>query len=330
MPTLAPGTNTVQQPRLLRRMSVGVALIAALVVSVALVPAIGHRLPSAPDCPIFPADNHWNLKVDQLPVHENSDAIVRSIGRDTGLHPDFGSGRYEGAKIGIPYVVVPRDQKKVPISFYYPDESDPGPYPIPKDAPIEGGRDSDGDRHVIVIDKGRCKLYEVFDAHPKDGGARWKAGSGAIWDLTSNELRPEGWTSADAAGLPILPGLARWSDVKQGSIDHALRFTVERSRRAYIYPATHYASDLTDPDLPAMGQRLRLKADFDISGFSPQAQVVLTALKEYGMIVADNGSDWYISGAPNGNWDNDDLHELGDVLGRNFEVVDTSELPKPD
>ena len=297
----------------------------------AAAPSAGaHRLPAAPKCPVFPANNHWNLRVDDLPVHDNSDAIVRSIGLSDGLHPDFGSGRWEGAPIGIPYVVVPRDQKKVPISFDYADESDPGPYPIPRDAPIEGGRDSDGDRHVIVIDKGRCKLYEVFAAYPRDGGNRWQAGSGATWDLRSNDLRPRGWTSADAAGLPILPGLVRWSDVKKGSIDHALRFTVSRTRRAYIYPARHYASSLTDPDLPAMGQRLRLKTSFDISGFSRQARIILRALKRYGMIVADNGSDWFITGSPNRHWNNDQLHEIGEVLGRHFEVVDTTKLPKPD
>lgn len=308
-----------------------VVLVLVLVVGVAsTVPAFGRRLPDAPRCPVFPADNHWNLRIDDLPVHRNSDAIVRSIGLDEGLHPDFGSGKYNGAPIGIPYVTVGRDQRKVPISFGYADESDPGPYPIPRYAPIEGGRASTGDRHVIVVDRARCRLYEVFAAYPEDGGSRWRAGSGATWDLTSNDLRPKGWTSADAAGLPILPGLVRYSDVKKGSIDHALRFTVSRTRRAYIYPARHYASSLTDPDLPAMGQRLRLKAGFDISGFSRQAKVVLTALKRYGMIVADNGSDLYITGSPHRRWNNDALRELGEVLGRNFEVVDTSELPKPD
>ncbi|HET7481359.1 MAG TPA: hypothetical protein VFK89_00725 [Actinomycetota bacterium] len=293
------------------------------------VPATGHRLPSAPRCPIFPEDNQWNLRIDDLPVLSNSDAIVRNIGPTEGLHPDFGSGRYQGARIGIPYTVVPGSQKKRPVSFYYADESDPGPYPIPKGAPIEGGRHSDGDRHVIVVDKGHCKLYELYDAHPRDGGRRWRAGSGATWDLRSNHVRPRGWTSADAAGLPILPGLARWSDVKKGSIDHALRFTVARTRRHYIYPARHFASDLTGRNLPSMGQRLRLKASFDISGFPRQAKIVLRALKRYGMIVADNGSDWYISGAPNRHWDNDALHRLGEVVGRNFEVVDTSSLPRP-
>ena len=308
-----------------RSLSLGIVVLCAL----SAVPASSHRLPDARRCPVFPRSNQWNLKVDDLPVHRNSDAIVRSIGLDEGLHPDFGSGRYNGAPIGIPYVTVGRDQRRVPISFEYDDESDPGPYPIPRDAPIEGGRDSSGDRHVIVVDKGRCKLYEVFAAYPENGGDRWRAGSGATWDLRSNDLRPKGWTSADAAGLPILPGLARFPDVKKGSIDHALRFTVSRTRRAYIYPARHFASSATDPDLPAMGQRLRLKAGFDISGFSKQAKIVLRALKAYGMIVADNGSDWYITGSPDRRWNNDALHELGDVLGRNFEVVDTSSLPRP-
>ena len=308
---------------------VAIALV-AVVVSLTFVPnASSHRIPAAPDCPIFPATNHWNLRVDDLPLHPRSNAIVRSIGLGEGLHPDFGSGRYQGARIGIPYTVVPGSQEKVPVRFEYADESDPGPYPIPPDAPIEGGRSSDGDRHVIVVDKGHCKLYELFAAYPVDGGDRWEAGSGAIWDLRSNELRPRGWTSADAAGLPILPGLARFSDVKKGSINHALRVTVSRSRRHYIYPARHYASDLTSRDLPSMGQRLRLKASYDISGFPRQVRIVLKALKRYGLIVADNGSDWYITGAPNAGWNNDALHELGRVWGRNFEVVDTSRLPRP-
>jgi hypothetical protein len=278
---------------------------------------------------MFPPDNHWNLQVDDLPIHPNSNAIVRSIGLSDTMHADFGSGLYQGAKIGIPFVVVPGDQKKVPVRFLYADESDPGPYPIPADAPIEGGRDSDGDRHVIVVDKDNCMLYEMFSSYRRDGGARWRAGSGATWDLTSNALRPRGWTSADAAGLPILPGLARYDEVEQGVIDHALRLTVDRSRSAFIYPARHFASSLTSRDLPAMGQRLRLKADFDISGFPEQAQVILQALKTYGMIVADNGSDWFISGAPDAGWNNTALHTLGQIEGSNFEVVDTSQLPRP-
>jgi hypothetical protein len=195
--------------------------------------------------------------------------------------------------------------------------------------PIEGGRSSDGDRHVIVVDRSRCKLYELFDAHPVNGGGRWHAGSGAIFSLRSNRLRPRGWTSADAAGLPILPGLARYPEVRRGRIDHALRFTVSRTRRAFVYPARHFASSLTDPGLPAMGQRLRLKRGFDISRFPRQSRIVLGALKRYGMIVADNGSSWYVSGAPSRGWDNDDLHSLHDVPGSAFEVVDTSRLARP-
>ena len=217
----------------------------------------------------------------------------------------------------------------MPVSFEYAGESDGRRYPMPPKVPIEGGRASDGDRHVIVVDRSRCRLYELFAAYPRAGGARWEAGSGAIWNLRSNRLRPRGWTSADAAGLPILPGLARYDEVRRGRIDHALRFTAERTRRAYVYPARHFASDLDDPDLPAMGQRLRLRAGFDISRFPRQSRVVLAALKRYGMILADNGSSWYVSGAPNRGWDNDDLHSLGRVPGSAFEVVDTSRLPRP-
>ncbi len=280
-------------------------------------------------CPVFPADNHWNLRVDTLPVHPNSDAIVRSIGASDNMHADFGSGRYEGAPIGIPYVTVPRSQRRVPVSFDYAGESDRGRYPIPPRVPIEGGRRSDGDRHVIVVDRSRCRLYELFDAHPLAGGRRWHAGSGAIFNLRSNRLRGRGHTSADAAGLPILPGLARYPEIRRGRIDHALRFTASRSRRAFIYPARHFASRLTDPDLPAMGQRLRLRRGFDISRFPRQSRVVLRALKRYGMILADNGSSWYVSGAPSRGWDNDDLHSLHDVPGSAFEVVDSSRLPRP-
>jgi len=280
-------------------------------------------------CPVFPADNQWNLRVDRLPVLRGSDAIVRSIGAGEHMHADFGSGRYQGAPIGIPYVTVPRRQRRVRVSFQYAAESDRGRYPIPPRVPIEGGRASDGDRHVIVMDRSRCRLYELFDAHPVNGGARWRAGSGAIFNLRSNRLRPRGWTSADAAGLPILPGLARYPEVRRGRIDHALRFTASETRRAFIYPARHFASDLTDPDLPAMGQRLRLKAGFDISRFPRQSRIVLRALKRYGMILADNGSSWYVSGAPSRGWDNDDLHSLHDVPGSAFQVVDTSHLPRP-
>ena len=245
------------------------------------------------------------------------------------MHADFGSGLYEGARIGIPYVAVKSSQRKVPVSFEYSDESDRGPYPVPRDVPIEGGRSSEGDRHVIVVDRGRCRLYELFAAYPRDGGRRWRAGSGAIWDLRSNRLRQKGYTSADAAGLPILPGLARYHEVRRGRIDHALRFTAPRTRKKYIYPARHFASDSNDSALPAMGQRFRLKEDYPIGRFPRQARVVLVALKRYGMILADNGSAWYVSGAPHGRWDNDALHTLHDVPGRAFEAVDTSRLPRP-
>ncbi len=321
----AAAAEETRAPRKVRRaLAAGVVVLGSFTT-----PVVASRIPAAPNCPIFPADNHWNLEIDDLPLVDNSRAMVRGVGLSTGLHPDFGSGRYQGARIGIPFVVVGGSQKKVPVRFDYADESDPGPYPIPKDAPIEGGRTSDGDRHVIVIDKARCKLYELYAAYRKDGGARWKAGSGAIWKLTSNDLRPKSWTSADAAGLPILPGLVRYSEVKEGRIDHALRFTVSRTRRKFIYPARHYASSLTNRDLPAMGQRFRLKDSFDISGFPRQARVILRALKRYGMIVADNGSDWFITGAPSKHWNNDALRTLSEVEGRHFEVVDSTELPRP-
>jgi hypothetical protein len=308
-------------------MTAGLLAAAALSAGVGL--SEGRRLPSAPKCPLFPRWSHWNQRVDRLPVHPRSSAIVRSIGVDDNVHADFGSGRYQGRPIGIPYTTVSGRQPTVPVRFDYAEESDRGRYPIPRDAPVEGGRGSDGDRHVIVVDRDRCRLHELFSAYPLDGGRRWRAGSGAVWNLRSNRLRPRGWTSADAAGLPILPGLARYDEVRRGRIDHALRFTAVRTRRAFIYPARHFASSLTDPDLPAMGQRLRLKRGFDTSRFPPQARVVLQALKRYGMILADNGAPWYVSGAPSKGWDNDDLHSLHRVHGSDFEVVDTSKLPRP-
>ncbi len=273
---------------------------------------------------VFPADNPWNQDVSGLPVHPYSDEYLASMGLDTGLHPDFGTV-WEGAPIGIPFVLVGADQPRVPVSFYYDEESDPGPYPIPPDAPIEGGPDSDGDRHVLVIDADNKMLYELFDAWPREDGG-WDAGSGAIFDLTSNDLRPAGWTSADAAGLPIFTGLVRYDEVvERGEINHALRFTVSRTQRAYITPARHFASDHTDRDLPPMGLRVRLRGDYDVSSFAPNVQVILRALQRYGMFVADNGSDWYITGAPDPRWDDDELHELGRVRGRDFEVVYTGD-----
>ena len=285
-------------------------------------------LPGAPHCSIFPANNAWNERVDTLPVAADSAELISSIGLSTGLHPDFGSGLYDGQPIGIPFDIVSKSTPRSRVAFDYADESDKGPYPIPKTVHIEGGNASSGDRHALLIDKDACKLYELYALYPKPGGG-WKAGSGAIWSLRSNAVRPAGWTSADAAGLPIFAGLARYDEVARGVIDHALRFTVEHTRRAYVYPARHYASSSDDPSLPPMGLRVRLKANVDISGFPRQARIVLQALKTYGMIVADNGSNWYISGAPNPHWSNDDLHTLGRITGADFEVVDTSSLPHP-
>lgn len=266
-------------------------------------------------CPAFPSSNPWNQRVDTRPVAPDSARIIASIGADEGLHPDFGSGRWQGGLIGIPITVVRGSQPKVRVAFQYAGESDRGPYPIPRNVRIEAG----SDRHALIVDRDRCRLYELF-ALRREGG-RWTAGSGAIWSLRSNRLRPAGWTSADAAGLPVLPGLARYEEVARGRIDHALRFTVSRTRRAYVHPARHFASDSTDPSLPPMGLRLRLKASFDTRPFPRQARVILEALKRYGMIVADNGSDWFVSGAPDPRWSNDDLHTLKRVKGSHFEVV---------
>jgi hypothetical protein len=278
---------------------------------------------------VFPADNAWNQRVDSLPVAAHSNTLVNSIGRTDYAHADFGSGTWNGGPIGIPYVVVGKHQAKRRVSFDYADESDRVRYPIPRNPPIEGGRNSTGDRHVLIVDRSRCKLYELYDVHSSNGGRRWHAGSGAVWNMRSNRLRPAGWTSADAAGLPILPGLARYDEVAAGEIDHALRFTAPRTRNTYVYPARHIASSDDDASLPPIGLRLRLKSSVDISGFPPQSRVVLTALKRYGMILADNGSPWYVSGAPDRRWDNDDLHSLQSLTGDDFEVVDTLSLPQP-
>jgi hypothetical protein len=273
------------------------------------------------DIPVFPADNPWNTDISGYPVHANSTDYIDTIGSSGGLHPDFGTV-WEGAPNGIPFIVVGKGQPKVRIDFVdWPEESDPGPYPIPNNAPIEGGADSTGDRHVIVIDRDARLLYELGNA--RKGSDRWTASCGAIWDLNSNALRPEGWTSVDAAGLPIFPGLARYDEAASGEIKHALRFTVNQTFRGYIHPATHYASDITDADYPPMGLRLRLKGSFDLSSFSATNRAILAALKKYGMIVADNGSDWYISGAPDPRWNDEDLAELSAVKGSDFEVVET-------
>jgi hypothetical protein len=297
------------------------AAITALVPLALAASAAAHPLPQAPNCPVFPETSVWNKPVTALPVRKDSRTIVNSIGASLDLHADFGSGLWGGGPIGIPITVVDSSVPRSFVDFDYADESDPGPYPIPDDVAIEGGPSADGDRHAVIVDSETCFLYELFALYPS-----WSAGSGAIWDLTSNALRPRGWTSADAAGLPILPGLARYDEVAAGSIRHALRFTVRRSRRAYIYPARHFASSYTSRSLPPMGLRLRLRRNYPVADFPPQAQVVLRALKRYGMIVADNGSSWYVSGAPDPGWDDDDLHTLGRVKGSDFRVVDTSAL----
>ena len=280
--------------------------------------------PSAGTCSIFPADNIWNTPVDTLPVSPNSDTYVSTIGASTGMHADFGSGLWDGGPIGIPWITVPGTQMKYPATFQYADESDPGPYAIPLSAPIEGGSGSTGDRHALAIDIDNCILYELYSAYPQ--ASSWQAGSGAIFDLKSNALRPATWTSADAAGLPIQPGLARYDEVAAGAIRHALRFTVPHTQRAYVWPARHYASSLTDPKYPPMGQRFRLKASFDISPYPADVQVILRALKKYGMILADNGSAWYVSGEPNPGWNNDHLATMRNIPGSAFEAVDVSSL----
>ncbi len=308
----------------LRRFAFVIALLA-----LASVPAFvgAHPLPQAPNCPIFPSSNPWNQRVDRLPVAKNSARLIASIGLSDPVHPDFGTV-YNGAPNGIPYAVVSNKTRRVPVRFQYASESDKGPYPLPPNVPIEGGPHSSGDRHVIVINSDTCVDYELFDAHPYGDGRYWKAGSGAIFNLRSNHLRPAGWTSADAAGLPIFPGLARFDEVARGVIDHALRFTAPCTAPRYVYPARHQASTCSG-FYPPMGLRVRLKASVNISGLPYQARVVAEALKRYGLILADNGSPWYVSGAPNSRWSDDQLHQLDRLTGRDFEVVDTSSLPHP-
>jgi len=268
----------------------------------------GHQL--------YPPDNPWNKDISGEPVDPHSEALVASIGKDAALHPDV------GPNYGIPYVVVAGTQAKVPVKFEYPDESDAGPYPVPPNPPIEGGPDSKGDRHVLILDRDNWKLYELFAVYPTPDGKGWKAGSGAIFDVNSNALRPAGWTSADAAGLPIVPGLLRYDEVYEAkAVEHTIRFTCKRTRRAYVYPATHFASRSRDPNLPPMGMRVRLKAGYDIGGFSPPMQVILKGMKKYGMILADNGGNWFFTGAPHPNWSDDELNTLKRVKGRDFEVV---------
>jgi Bacterial Ig domain/Dockerin type I domain len=272
-------------------------------------------------CQIFPADNPWNQPIEGFPVHALSDNYIEVI-KYARLHPDVSSN----VNSGIPYVVVGGNQPRVPLEFTYIDESDPGPYPIPEDAPIEGGETSTGDRHILVLDSTNCMLYETFSTYSDTTGPGWRAGSGAVFDLTSNAIRPDTWTSSDAAGLPILPGLVRYDEVAAGEVNHAIRYTVRSTQRAYIYPATHFASSSNDTNLPPMGLRVRLKADYDISRFTGQALVIARALQKYGIILADNGGDWYFTGAGDSRWNNDELDQLKVIYGRDLEVVDVSAM----
>ena len=279
---------------------------------------------------IFPADNPWNTDISAMPVDANSATLLNNCGgAGRRVHADFGTV-WDGAPNGIPYILVGGAQPKVPVSFYYADESDPGPYPVPPNAPIEGGPNGTGDRHVIVIDTTNKRLYEMFDSRPVNGGASWTAGSGATWDLTSNALRPAGWTSADAAGLPIFPGLVRYDEaVVKGAINHALRFTCPTTRKAYVHPARHWASSQTSSAYPPMGMRVRLKANVDISTYPAEVRVILTALKKYGMFLADNGSGMYISGSPDSRWSDDNLATMGRLTNANFEVVQMGAIVTP-
>src|SRR5450755_2600827 len=295
--------------------------VAALALAIA--PPVAAS-PTLLGCPLFPADNIWNAAIDTLPVDANSNAYVATIGAAKPMHPDFGTV-FNGAPNGIPFITVGTLQPKVPVTFQYAGESDPGPYPIPPDAPIEGGPQSNGDRHVLLLDCNAGKLYELFAAYPNADGS-WRAGSGAMFDVHANSMRPATWTSADAAGLPILAGLVRYDFTNAGEIAHALRFTAPQTRNAYIWPARHQASSLTGAQYPPMGQRFRLKASFNTAGFGPNVQVILRALKKYGMFLADNGSSWYLSGAPDPRWDDDELHQLGSLHGSDFEAVDESSL----
>jgi hypothetical protein len=300
----------------MRRAAAALSLVVAAGLTAGAAAPSAAPLPSAPACPVFPAGNVWNQDISALPAASDSATLIAKIGLDTGLHPDFGS--YRG--YGIPYNTVPGSQRKVTVRFDYSSQSDHVGYPIPRRPRIEAG----SDHHMLIVNSGTCKLYEMWNVrHTRRG---WRAGSGAVWKMTSNALRPDGWTSADAAGLPILPGLVRYPEVAAGVIDHALRFTAPQTRNAHIYPARHDAGAGSSASLPPMGLRVRLKASFDLSQLSPQARVVAVALQHYGMILADNGSPWYITGASNKRFNDDDLRTLNRITGRDLEVVDTSGL----
>ncbi len=307
-----------------------IACVIALCMAGAIAPARAgvSASPQIAGCPIFPADSIWNARIDALPTHPRSAAFINSIGPNTTLHPDFGTF-WEGAPIGIPFAVVPATQPNVAVTFGpdgYPAQSDTGPMPIPPTAPVEGGANADGDRHVLVLKQGECRLYELYRAFKIDD-SQWQVDSSAIYDLRSHALRPAGWTSADAAGLPMLPGLIRYDEVKAGEIAHAIRFTAAQTQRAFVWPARHFASSITNPNVPAMGQRFRLKASKNLSGYSQDIQVIFTAFKRYGIILADNGSNWYIGGEHNPAWDDDILVSAFRTLkGADFEAVDVSSL----
>ncbi len=315
---------------MLRRRAALIALVAGVVTSCVAPgsPGLGHAAPvdggAVGACPMFPADSFWHANVSTLPMASQSAAWVSSIGASAHVHADFGSGTWDGGPIGIPWTSVGAGQPKVPVSFDYADESDPGPYPIPSDAPIEGGPASTGDRHVLVVDTSTCNLYELYDAHPSP--TSWHAGSGAEWNLRSDALRPAGWTSADAAGLAILPGLVTYDEAASGHIDHAIRFTAPVTQTSFIWPARHEAGSSANPSLPPMGAWFRLRPDYDTSHLTGAALVIAQAMKTYGVILADNGSSWYISGSPDDRWDNDDLHELDAIKGSDFQAVDSSQL----
>jgi hypothetical protein len=308
------------------RVSIAIVLVGTLLTTIAAAQDSLPKVELGPNANLggarlLPGDSPWHKDISKEPVDPNSARILARIGMDKTLRADFGTV-WEGAPIGIPYIVVSKSQPKVPVALTYADESDPGPYPIPPNAPIEGGPKGTGDRHVLVLDRDTRQLWELFNAFP-DGKGGWKADGGALWDLKKNQVRPAGWTSADAAGLPILPGLVRYDEaVGKKAVEHALRFTVSKTRRAYVPPASHWASSLHDGDLPPMGMRVRLKAGFDISGFAPEVRAILQALKTYGMILADNGSDLFISGAPDPRWNDDTLRQIMRVKGNDLEVVE--------
>jgi hypothetical protein len=322
MPTIAPTTMPTIAPTAPPTIQPTTAPTAAPTIqpttAPTTAPTVAPTTNPAP-CIMFPSTNVWNKRVDSLPVAANSATMINAIGATGALHPDFSSLAWNGGLgYGIPYNIVGSSTPKYGVDFYYADESDPGPYPIPSNPKIEGGSDA----HLLSWDTDGCLLYEIFDT--STSGGQWFGGSGAIWDLRSNALRPDGWTSADAAGLPILPGLARYPEVAAGAILHALRFTAPRTCANHIYPARHDAGSYSCSTYPPMGLRLRLKASVDVSGYGPQARVILTALKQYGMLLADNGSAWYVTGAPHASWNDDDLHGLGGIKGSDFEVVDTT------